>query len=168
MFNCGYGRSTNPFANPIIIVKGDDTDAIGYNTIPCTINTTLDLTGCEVVFSFLGFTQEFTNVVGGETFDIVIPSSVTSTFPLCMQFASLYVIDADKKKRTFSNTIPVKVTLNPQEGQGRVGIEFNPIAQVMKGDNFDMYSSDWDFRKQFAMLIKKLGATVSNDEEPED
>jgi hypothetical protein len=151
----------------ITIVHGDDTNALGYNTIPCTINTTLNLTGATVVFEFLDFKQEFTEVVTGEKFDIVIPKSATSEFPLGKQFASLYVIDSEGRRRTFNNMIPINVTLCPMPDEGNVEVEFNPIEQIMEGDNFDMYCSDWEFRKQFAILIKKLGATATNEVMPQ-
>lgn len=151
----------------IVVVKGDDTNALGYNTIPCTVNTTLDLTGCKVYFKFLDFIQEFENVVSGEVFNIVIPSSETSKFPLGKQFASLYVIDAEGRKRTFNNMIPVCVRLTPLPESSNVEIEFSPIEQIMEGNNFDMYCSDWEFRQQFSMLIKKLGSTTTNEVLPE-
>ena len=153
--------------NIISIVQGDDTNALGYNTIPCTVNTSLDLTGATVVFEFLDFKQEFTGVKSGEQFDIVIPHSSTSLFALGMQFASLYVIDAEGLRRTFNNRIPVNVTLCPIPDDERVEIEFNPIEQIMDGNDFNMYCSDWEFRQQFALLIKKLGSDVSNEELPE-
>lgn len=156
-----------PKINYITIVRGDSTDALGYNTIPCTVNTTLDLTGATVVFSFLDFKQEFTDVVSGEPFNIVIPWEETKKFPVGVQFASLYVIDAEERRRTFNNMIPVKVTLCPMPDEGNVEVEFNPIEQIMEGDNFDMYCSDWEFRKQFSILIKKLGATTTNEVMPQ-
>lgn len=159
--------SEAPKTNYITIVRGDSTDALGYNTIPCTINTTLDLTGATVVFSFLDFEQEFTDVVSGEHFNIVIPWEETKKFPVGMQFASLYVIDAEGRRRTFNNMIPIKVTLCPMPDEGNVEVEFIPIAQIMEGDNFDMYCSDWEFRKQFSILIKKLGATTTNEVMPQ-
>ena len=152
--------------NIISIVQGDDTNALGYNTIPCTINTSLNLTGATVVFEFLDFKQEFTGVVSGEQFNIVIPHSATSLFALGMQFASLYVIDAEGRRRTFNNRIPVNVTLCQMPDEGNVEVEFSPIEQIMEGDNFDMYCSDWEFRKQFSILIKKLGATTTNEVMP--
>lgn len=151
----------------INVVHGDDTNALGYNTIPCTVNTTLNLTGATVVFEFLDFKQEFTDVVSGKKFDIVIPHDATSQFPLGRQFASLYVIDPEGRRRTFNNMIPVKVTLCPMPDDGNVEVEFNPIEQIMEGDNFDMYCSDWEFRKQFSILIKKLGATTTNEVMPQ-
>lgn len=151
----------------IVVVKGDDTNALGYNTIPCIVNTTLDLTGATVVFKFLDFKQEFTDVVSGESFNIVIPSSETSKFPLGVQYASLYVIDSEGRKRTFNNMIPVCVRLTPLPESGNVEVEFSPIEQIMEGNNFDMFCSDWEFRQQFALLIKKLGSTATNEVLPE-
>lgn len=155
------------FDNVIKVVRGDDTNAIGYNTIPCTINTILDLTGCTVVFEFLDFKQEFTGIQSGVKFDIVIPHEETSKFPIGFQYASLRVIDTEGRIRTFNNRIPVYVTIVPLTDNERVEVEFNPIEQIMKGDNFDMYCSDWEFRQQFAMLIKKLGATATNEVMPQ-
>jgi hypothetical protein len=160
-------ESEAPKTNYITIVRGDSTDALGYNTIPCTVNTTLDLTGATVVFSFLDFKQVFTNVVSGEPFNIVIPWEETKKFPVGVQFASLYVIDEEGRRRTFNNMIPVKVTLCPMPDEGNVEVEFNPIEQIMEGDNFDMYCSDWEFRQQFAFLVKKLGATTTNEVMPQ-
>lgn len=151
----------------ITIVRGDDTNALGYNTIPCTVNTTLDLTGATVVFQFLDFKQEFTGVVSGQVFNIVIPASSTKEFPVGVQYASLYVIDAEGKRRTFNNMIPVCVTLCPLADDDRVEVEFSPIEQIMEGNNFDMFCSDWEFRQQFALLIKKLGSTATNEVLPE-
>lgn len=159
--------SEAPKTNYITIVRGDSTNALGYNTIPCTINTTLDITGATVVFSFLDFEQEFTDVVSGEPFNIVIPWEETKKFPVGVQFASLYVIDSEGRRRTFNNMIPVKVTLCPMPDEGNVEVEFSPIEQIMEGDNFDMYCSDWEFRRQFSILIKKLGATTTNEVMPQ-
>jgi hypothetical protein len=151
----------------ITIVHGDDTNALGYNTIPCTVNSSLNLTGATIVFEFLDFKQEFTGIVSGEQFSIVIPHEYTSQFPLGRQFASLYAIDSDGRRRTFNNMIPIKVTLCPMPDEGNVEVEFSPIEQIMEGDNFDMYCSDWEFRQQFSILIKKLGATTTNEVIPQ-
>jgi hypothetical protein len=62
--------------------------------------------------------------------------------------------------------IPVNVTLCPMPDEGNVEVEFSPIEQIMDGNNFDMYCSDWEFRKQFSILIKKLGATTTNEVMP--
>lgn len=41
----------------IEIFRGDDTDALGYQTIHGIITTDFDLTGCTVVFRYLDSTS---------------------------------------------------------------------------------------------------------------
>lgn len=110
----------------IQIFRGDDTDGLGYQSIQGKITTTLDLTGCRAVFRYLGFTQEFNPIPEGGRITITMPASVTSRFPPGLGYASLRVYDSENKVRTFTNRIPVFVTVYaPSECGGEFEVVFN-------------------------------------------
>lgn len=110
----------------IQIFRGDDTDGLGYQSIQGKITTTLDLTGCRAVFRYLGFTQEFDPIPENGRITITIPASKTSKFPPGLGYASLRVYDSEGKVRTFTNRIPVFVTVYaPSECGGEFEVVFN-------------------------------------------
>ena len=133
----------------IEIFRGDDSDALGYQTIVGTIHTDLDLTGCKAVFRYLGFFQEFDPIPEDKKLTIVIPSASSMQFPPGFGYASLKVYDIDRKVRTFTNRIPVFVkTMTPCMGGGEFDVEFSPFPElaplkIFKGPNaedFDLYT----------------------------
>ena len=133
----------------IEIFRGDDSDALGYQTIVGTIHTDLDLTGCKAVFRYLGFFQEFDPIPEDGKLTIVIPSASSMQFPPGFGYASLKVYDIDRKVRTFTNRIPVFVkTMTPCRGGGEFDVEFSPFPElaplkIFKGpnaDDFDLYT----------------------------
>lgn len=133
----------------IEIFRGDDSDALGYQTIVGTIHTDLDLTGCKAVFRYLGFFQEFDPIPEDGKLTIVIPSASSMQFPPGLGYASLKVYDIDRKVRTFTNRIPVFVkTMTPCRGGGEFDVEFSPFPEleplkIFKGpgaDDFDLYT----------------------------
>lgn len=110
----------------IQIFRGDDTDGLGYQSIQGKITTTLDLTGCRAVFRYLGFTQEFDPIPENGRITITMPASATSKFPPGLGYASLRVYDSEGKVRTFTNRIPVFVTVYaPSECGGEFEVVFN-------------------------------------------
>lgn len=111
---------------PITIFRGDDTDGLGYQSIKGKITTVLDLTGCKAVFRYLGFTQTIDPIPESGRFIITIPSDITAKFPPGMGFASLRVYDQQGKVRTFTNRIPVFVTMTaPAVVGGDFTVEFS-------------------------------------------
>lgn len=133
----------------IEIFRGDDSDALGYQTIVGTIHTDLDLSGCKAVFRYLGFFQEFDPIPEDGKLTIVIPSASSMQFPPGLGYASLKVYDIDRKVRTFTNRIPVFVqTKTPCRCGGNFDVEFSPFPEleplkIFKGpgaDDFDLYT----------------------------
>lgn len=133
----------------IEIFRGDDSDALGYQTIVGTIHTDLDLTGCKAVFRYLGFFQEFDPIPEDGKLTIVIPSASSMQFPPGFGYASLKVYDIDRKVRTFTNRIPVFVkTMTPCRGGGEFDVEFSPFPELEplkifvgpNADDFDQYT----------------------------
>ena len=133
----------------IEIFRGDDSDALGYQTIVGTIHTDLDLSGCKAVFRYLGFFQEFDPIPEDGKLTIVIPSASSMQFPPGLGYASLKVYDIDRKVRTFTNRIPVFVqTKTPCRRGGNFDVEFSPFPEleplkIFKGpgaDDFDLYT----------------------------
>ena len=133
----------------IEIFRGDDSDALGYQTIVGTIHTDLDLTGCKAVFRYLGFFQEFDPIPEDKKLTIVIPSASSMQFPPGFGYASLKVYDIDRKVRTFTNRIPVFVkTMTPCMGGGEFDVEFSPFPELEplkifvgpNADDFDQYT----------------------------
>lgn len=150
----------------IEVFRGDDSDALGYQTITATIQTEVDLSGCSAHFVFLDFEQVFTEIPEDKRLTIVIPASQSRKFPVGIQFATVYIVDNEGKKRTFSTNVPV-IVKNRTEclvGQEPVKIIFNPLPQLMTGKVFDMECNDWTFRQKLALLWKALGGTVENEE----
>lgn len=130
----------------IEIFRGDDTDGLGYQTIVGRVETDIDLTGCTTTFRYLDFTQTFTGLSSGDTFNIVMSSSVTKTFPPGLGFASIRVTDSDGKVRTFNNRIPVIVkTSTPCAGGGQFTVRFRkfpelaPLKIYRNGGTYDEY-----------------------------
>lgn len=133
---------------PIAIFRGDDTDALGYQTIVGTIRTDLDLTGCRAVFKYLSFSAEFDPIPEDKKLTVIIPASETSKFPPGLGYASLRVYDAEGKLCTFSNRIMVFVaTKTPMFGNAEFEVDFNvrPELEPLKifvgpnPDDFDEY-----------------------------
>lgn len=153
---------------PITIFRGDDTDALGYQTIVATLKTTLSLEGCSAVFKFMDFTQTFATIPADNKLTITIPAAKTKEFPPGLSFASLRVTNASGKVRTFDNKIPVCVIVNtPGESCGDVTVEWNTVPQLLGSDNFDMLSTDWELRQLVTKLAKYFGLTVTNETLPE-
>ena len=112
-------------AQPITIFRGDDTDGLGYQSIKGRIKTDLDLTGCRMVFRYLGFTQVYDPIPESKKFVVTIPAEATAKFPPGMGFASLRVYDENGKVRTFTNRIPVFVSMTaPSCVGGDFDVEF--------------------------------------------
>lgn len=135
--------------NYIRIFRGDDSDALGYQTIVGTIKTDLDLTGCKAVFRFLGFYAEFDPIPEDKKLTIVVPAQASRGFPPGVGYASLKVIDAYGKIRTFTNRIPVIVdTMTPSCGCGEFEVSFSPFPELEplkifigpNADDFDQYT----------------------------
>lgn len=133
---------------PIAIFRGDDTDALGYQTIVGTIRTDLDLTGCKAVFKYLSFSVEFNPIPADKKLTVIIPASETAKFPPGLGYASLRVYDAEGKLCTFSNRIMVFVaTKTPMFGNEEFEVDFNvrPELEPLKifvgpnPDDFDEY-----------------------------
>lgn len=133
---------------PIAIFRGDDTDALGYQTIVGTIKTDLDLTGCKAVFKYLSFSVEFNPIPADKKLTVIIPASETKKFPPGLGYASLRVYDAEGKLCTFSNRIMVFVaTKTPMFGNAEFEVDFNvrPELEPLKifvgpnPDDFDEY-----------------------------
>lgn len=133
---------------PIAIFRGDDTDALGYQTIVGTIRTDLDLTGCKAVFKYLSFSVEFDPIPEDKKLTVIIPASETKKFPPGLGYASLRVYDSEGKLCTFSNRIMVFVaTKTPMFGNAEFEVDFNvrPELEPLKifvgpnPDDFDEY-----------------------------
>lgn len=133
---------------PIAIFRGDDTDALGYQTIVGTIRTDLDLTGCKAVFKYLSFSAEFDPIPEDKKLTVIIPASETKKFPPGLGYASLRVYDSEGKLCTFSNRIMVFVaTKTPMFGNAEFEVDFNvrPELEPLKifvgpnPDDFDEY-----------------------------
>lgn len=135
--------------NYIRIFRGDDSDALGYQTIVGTIKTDIDLAGCKAVFRFLGFYAEFNPIPDDKKLTIVIPAQASRGFPPGVGYASLKVIDTYGKIRTFTNRIPVIVdTMTPSCGCGEFEVSFSPFPELEplkifigpNADDFDQYT----------------------------
>lgn len=133
---------------PIAIFRGDDTDALGYQTIVGTIKTDLNLTGCKAAFRYLSFSAEFDPIPEDKKLTVIIPASETKKFPPGLGYASLRVYDAEGKLCTFSNRIMVFVaTKTPMFGNEEFEVDFNvrPELEPLKifvgpnPDDFDEY-----------------------------
>lgn len=104
-----------PCNKPIIIVRGDDTDAFGLRTITIKLSGDLNLRYARAKFALLNFTKEWTNEetsTGEITFSI--PSEDTKQMPLGDAFGKLWLYEintgATDKRLTVCNTIPFHIT----------------------------------------------------------
>ena len=146
---------------PIAIFRGDDTDALGYQTIVGTIRTDLNLTGCRAVFKYLSFSAEFDPIPEDKKLTVIIPASETKKFPPGLGYASLRVYDAEGKLCTFSNRIMVFVaTKTPMFGNAEFEVDFNvrPELEPLKifvGPNPDDFD---EYRGFLEKVIDRAGA----------
>ena len=162
--------------NYIRIFRGDDSDALGYQTIVGTIKTDLDLTGCKAVFRFLGFYAEFNPIPEDKKLTIVIPAQASRGFPPGVGYASLKVFDSLGKIRTFTNRIPVIVdTMTPSCGCGEFEVSFSPFPELEplkifigpNADDFDQYTGFVSKIIDRASLVK-YGLAILADAMSED
>lgn len=161
----------------IKIFRGDDSDALGYQTIVGTIKTDLDLTGCRAIFRYLGFFQEFDPIPEDGKLTIVIPAQSSRGFPPGVGYASLKVYDQLGKVRTFTNRIPVIVDamtpVCPCGGNFEVSFSPFPELEPLKifvgpgADDFDEYTGFLSKIIDRASL-EKYGLTILADAMGED
>jgi hypothetical protein len=92
----------------ITLIKTDDTDFAGRNFIRVNVKSEFDLTDYKLGFVLCGVLKEFSDLQE----DIVINYSQVETeqFSLGINYATIYLEDADGRKKTLTNRIPVKVT----------------------------------------------------------
>lgn len=172
---CGYFTMPPWAYRPtIVIMQGDDSNAIGLEPITISVATPLDLTGCEIVFSFLGFTQKFTDseftVEDGKVkLTVTIDKTVSASFPLGFQFASVSITDTDGKNRMLNNKILTLVTNNPAFAYGinnNVDVVVpTSFAHVLDGETWNAGDSIGSMRDIVGKIAKALGADVTPREE---
>jgi hypothetical protein len=107
----------------LIIFRGDDTDHELNKSIRFVMTDSgYNLDGMTLHFSFLGIDKTFTDFDPERSCELVFTSEETKQFPVGINYATLYLIDAKGKKHTLTNTLPVKVTLNAEEAYNGLDI----------------------------------------------
>lgn len=110
-------ESTIQCNKPILIVRGDDTDAFGLRTMTIKLSGDLDLSHARAKFALLNFVKEWTNEetkTGEITFSI--PAEQTKQMTLGDAFGKLWLYEVGgiegqpDKRLTVCNTIPFHVT----------------------------------------------------------
>lgn len=159
----------------IVIFSGDDTDALGLNPITIKVETTLDLTGCKIIFKFLGFEQTFTTFVKDPEDDfynlqISMTSEQTRSFPLGYQNATIEIIDTNDRTRTLNNSVLVLVTDDTEKAYNikntvSVGVPAS-IATLLAGKSWDEGGTIRSMRDFLGEVGKALGADITDMEEP--
>lgn len=101
---------------PIVIFKGDDTDAFNLRTIKIKIGGSIDLSEASARFTLCGWEVKWgkKDLQNGEL-DLVLTSHVTSEFPLGLAYGKLCLFDDNASKLTVSTTIPFLITNKIQE-----------------------------------------------------
>lgn len=175
---CGIPVPAPNKPEPKITIKhGDSTDAIGASPIVLTIHTKLDLTGCTIIFSFLGFEQRFTELEKDENDDVHLGISMTATqtasLPLGFQFASVFITDGSNNTRTLMDNILVLVTDSAEIAYGAnnnmtININMNDeaIKTILSGQSWDAGGTIGSLRDFLAKIGEALGATVTERETP--
>lgn len=176
--SCGLPPPAPKKPEPKITIKhGDSTDAIGASPIVLTIHTKLDLTGCTIIFSFLGFEQRFTELEKDENDDVHLGISMTATqtasLPLGFQFATVSITDGSNNTRTLVDDILVLITDSAEVAYGAnnnmtININMNDeaIKTLLSGQSWDAGGTIGSLRDFLAKIGKALGATVTERETP--
>lgn len=100
----------------LIIFRGDDTNHELNKPIRFVMTDSgYSLDGMTLHFSFLDIDKTFTDFDSERSCELVFTAEETKLFPVGINFATLYLIDAKEKKHTLTNRLPVKVTLNAEE-----------------------------------------------------
>jgi len=178
----------------LTIFKGDDTGGTVGKVISIRVDSDIPLADYVLTFSYCGVTRTFTNLVSGDTIEILFTHAETSTFPIGVNLATITITDDSGRIRTLANTLRIKVTENIAECYGvsssqtqihiKISVSWNNITgkpttfppsvhshtwgQVAKPftqDNvFDMECEDWAFRKIVADVFSQLGGKVINND----
>ena len=155
-------------------MQGDDSNAIGLEPITISINTALELTGCKIVFSFLGFTQTFTDdqfVVedGKVKLTVTIDKNASASFPLGYQFASVSITDTNNKNRMLNNKILTLVTNNTDLAYGvknSVDVVIpTSFSHILDGETWNAGDTIGSLRDLVGKIAKALGADVTPRQE---
>lgn len=154
----------------LTIFKGDDTGGLLGKAVKVTVNTSVDLSGCVVYFDLGGVSRKFEGVHDGDELNLFYSHNETAAFPLGMMMGVLYAVDASGKIRTFTNTIPVKVTDVVAECYGadasqvtvtiRAAVSWGDIANLpLAGRRFDL--SDYNgIVAALGVAVEALGGTA--------
>lgn len=152
----------------ILIYRGDNSNALGLQTINLKIKTELDLTGCTLFFKFLDFEESFTEFSENETeqqFIISIDSETSFSFPLGLQHAVVYITDKDGRRRTLANDILVLVTDDLKTAYD-ISNDIDVVIpsdyrNALIGTEFDEGSTIRELRKFVGKIGKTLGADIT-------
>lgn len=169
---CLKGDDVKP---QIVILAGDDTDALGLTPICIKVKTDLDLNGCKIIFRFLGFSQTFTTFVKDPDDDsynlqISMTSEQTRSFPLGYQNATIEISDTNDRTRTLNNSILVLVTDDTDKAYDirntvSVGVPAS-ISTLLAGKSWYEGGTIRSMRDFLGEVGKALGADITDMEEP--
>lgn len=177
--SCGIPVPAPEKPKPQVVIKhGDSSDAIGLSPITITLKTELDLTGCTLTFSFLGFSQTFSTFTKDDDGNIVLTinmtSEQTSQFPLGFQKASVSISDGNDNIRTLIDNILVLVTDSAEVAYGsnnNMVITINlddssTVRHLLNGQSWNAGGTIGSLRDFLAKIGEALGANITERETP--
>lgn len=155
----------------LTVFKGDDTGGTIGKRLALTIDSTIPLAGCEVVFNFCGVIRSWKNVTSGQEVEVFFSHNETRNFPVGVGKASLTLVDASGKRRTLTNSLPIKVTTNVAECYGteaqsatiyvRTVVAWSDISsKPFTGQTITLKTDD-DMLAAVGTIIEQLGGTVN-------
>lgn len=167
---CNHHIRDNKAKPQISIVAGDDTGVMGINPITVSFKTELDLEGCAIIFSFLGFTKKFENLQKDEhgvvTMTIYMSAEQTSEFPLGFQYASIIIEDSQGKRFTLTDDILVLVTDDTEEAKtgNTIIVEVHggtDASTLLNGVSWNEGGTIGSLREFLAKVGRALGANIT-------
>ena len=98
---------------PIVLIRGDDTDAFNLRKISIIITGNIDTDGATASFELSGIKREWTSEeLATKTLTLTLTKDETSSLPIGMNFGRFQLTDSKSRVITLSRNIPFRVTTN--------------------------------------------------------
>jgi hypothetical protein len=96
---------------PIVLIRGDDTDAFNLRKISIIITGNIDTDGATASFELSGIKREWTREeLATKTLTLAFTKDETSSLPIGMNFGRFQLTDSKSRVITLSRNIPFRVT----------------------------------------------------------
>lgn len=98
---------------PIVLIRGDDTDAFNLRKISIIITGNINTDGATASFELSGIKREWTSEeLATKTLTLAFTKDETNSLPIGMNFGRFQLTDSKSRVITLSRNIPFRVTTN--------------------------------------------------------